>query len=193
MADRISIGLLAALVGVGLAATAWDPAFGWLVLSSETAAAEPWRLVTGHFVHVDAAHLLANLAALAVLLAWARAVGACREASAFVVLAAAPLGAWLAWGAGLDGWYAGLSGLLHGLVVLVLWRSPRPLAIAGSLVLAWKLGLEQWIGVSLALELSVPVRVDAHLAGALAGAAWLLARACASAHIRVQAPRRLWT
>src|SRR5690606_29172162 len=69
-------------------------------------------------------------------------------------------------------WYVGLSGILHGLLAagaLAWWqRESRLLALALSLVVAGKLGWEQWQG-ALALSGPLPVVVNAHLYGALGG------------------------
>ena len=57
----------------------------------------------------------------------------------------------------------------------------------GPGVLAVKLALEQASGGSLGFGLPVAPRLDAHLAGALGGVAWLLARNLRRAHISIQA------
>lgn len=141
--------------------------------------AEPWRLLSGHLVHVGWVHLLMNLAGAA--LVW------------FLVGRAFTVGQW-AWVmlgciTGIDmgllwlttgiEWYAGFSGVLHGLVaagaIASLARVPgMAVLLLGGLVL--KLTFEQ-LGVGTAGTarlIGAPVVVDAHLYGALAGAAGAL-------------------
>ena len=84
-------------------------------------------------------------------------------------------------------WYVGLSGVLHGLLVAGLVAGYRESPGENLLLLvliAAKLGYEQWLGPLPGSESTAggPVVVNAHLYGALAGAA------CAAAlRIRVRA------
>ncbi len=140
---------------------------------------EPWRLVTAHLVHLAWSHLLMNLAGAA--LVW------------FLVGRAFTAGQW-AWVmlgcvAGIDlgllafspgiAWYAGFSGVLHGVVaagaVASLSSAPR-MALALLVGLVVKLGLEQLgLGTTGTAQLiGAPVVVDAHLYGALVGLAGAL-------------------
>ncbi len=140
------------------------------------AAGEVWRLITGHLLHLGVAHFVLN------------AVG--------TVLAAALVGAQLkphAWGcvwltcalsvsAGLwflqpdIGWYVGLSGVLHGLIVagavagLGDYRE-RLFAAAVLTAIAAKLGWEQWTGAmpGTAALAGGSVVTEAHLYGAVGG------------------------
>lgn len=137
---------------------------------------EWWRLITGHLVHLGWSHLLLNLAGLALI--WGlfqRQLGTL--AWWWVWLAST-----LAVSAGLFffdtdlGWYVGLSGVLHGLIVAGLLMSLRQDHWWGDWVLLAiviaKLISEQLYG-------SLPgttemaggdVIVDAHLYGAVGGA-----------------------
>lgn len=140
------------------------------------AAGEIWRLITGHLLHLGAAHFALN------------AVG--------TVLAAALVGAQLrpfAWGwvwltcalsvsAGLwflqpgIGWYVGLSGVLHGLIVagavtgLGDYRERLFAATVLAAIVA-KLGWEQWSGAmpGTAALAGGSVVTEAHLYGAVGG------------------------
>lgn len=112
--------------------------------------AEAWRLATGQLVHLGWTHLLMNLVGLAVV--WwlfgrdltARQWGA--------GIAACGLGV----GAGLLGfspglaWYVGFSGILHGLLAIVMVvrvsRRPAPLDVLLSAALVAKLVLERFAG-----------------------------------------------
>jgi rhomboid family GlyGly-CTERM serine protease len=139
------------------------------------ALAEPWRLVTGQLVHLGWAHLLMNLAGLAVL--WALLAPA--MAPRHWVLATLVCGAGVNLGLLLlspaVAWYAGLSGILHGLLaagaLTGLRRMPGTAAVLLAL-LAVKLGVEQFTGedVATARLIGGAVIVDAHLYGALSGA-----------------------
>ena len=163
-----AISIVAAFAGEG----------GALALRLEPArlAAQPWRVVSGHFVHLGVAHLALNLVGLA--LVWLL-VGATARAPRWVLIAVVLPGATTAgllWLAPALDWYVGLSGVLHGLaaagVVMGFDRRSPELAILGAGLVA-KLVYEQIAGPLPGSEASAggPVIVDAHLAGALAGAA----------------------
>jgi rhomboid family GlyGly-CTERM serine protease len=137
---------------------------------------ELWRLLTGHLVHLNPAHLLLNLAGLA--LAWLL-VGHYLAPAAWgfvIVISIACMDAafWLLEPA--LRWYVGLSGLLHGLLLggLVngLRTAPVESAVLGLLIVM-KLLYEQLAGPLPGSEMTAggPVVVDAHLYGALGGAA----------------------
>lgn len=147
------------------------------------AAAEPWRLLAGHLVHVGWVHLGLNLAGLALVLAltgtalspgqWTFVFLCCALGIDLGLLLRSP---------GIE-WYAGLSGVLHGLLaagaLALLGRSPG----TGGLLLgglALKLWLEQAGSPGPATALvGAPVVAEAHLYGALSGAgAWLVLMAC---------------
>lgn len=135
---------------------------------------EIWRLVTGHFVHLGASHLLLNLAGLGLVAMlfgpglnrtdwWWLLTGALAAmAAGFLVLEPQLV------------WYVGLSGLLHGLIlggaVLDLGFGCRARMVLIGVVLV-KLAWEQVYG---ALPFTAdaaggPVVVAAHLYGGLGG------------------------
>lgn len=168
--------LLVAVLAVGLQ-LAGGPA-AWR-LERALWPAEPWRLLSAHLVHLGWAHFAMNLAGT--VLGW-WLVGRAFTARQWAGIAAGcvvgiDLGLlWLS--PGID-WYAGFSGVLHGLLAAgaaaSLTRAP---VMAGTLLagLAVKLVLEQH-GAGLAGTahlIGAPVVVDAHLYGALAGAAGAL-------------------
>jgi len=135
-----------------------------------------WRLVTGHWVHYGFYHLLMNGAALLlcgyVLLLDLKP----GHYAALLVTCLLAVGLGLYWGNQELGYYAGLSGALHGLLVagllLGLHQTPRLYGLA-LLVVAVKIGREQWPGFDTAHPLlAVPVAVDAHLYGAVTGLIW---------------------
>lgn len=135
---------------------------------------EYWRIVTGHFAHLNYSHLLLNLAGL--VLTWLL-VGRNYSVPQWLVvllisIAAASAGFWF-----LDKnmlWYVGLSGVLHGLLlagaIQGLKSLPAESAVICLLVIG-KLVYEQLIGPLPGSE-SVSggdVVVNAHLFGAIGG------------------------
>lgn len=153
---------------------------------SDIAGGELWRLLSGHFVHLDWPHLLLNVAGLA--LVWVLVGRAFRPLQWTVVLLAsiAVIDAGFWWLLpGLE-WYVGLSGVLHGLFAAGLvgnaFRHPVESALLGLALFA-KLAWEQ-VGGSLpgtSAFVAGTVVTEAHLYGAvgglLAGATLAFARA----------------
>lgn len=167
-----------AIAGASLLAAAFGGAGRlWLRWDREAVAGgELWRLVTGHFVHLNPGHLLLNLAGL--VLVWLLVGSRYRPLGwwAVTVLCVAAMdgGFWF-----LDprlSWYVGLSGLLHGLLLAGtvgrLREAPLESAVL-TLAVAGKLAYEQYAGPLPGSEASAggPVVVNAHLYGAVAGAA----------------------
>jgi len=144
-----------------------------------------WRLFTGQLVHLNGAHLLLNLAGLA--LVWLLVGRWLRGWRGLVALATsgASVGLGLFLFAPQVAWYVGLSGPLHGLLVagVVGWLLEEPTWEAELLLLllAAKLAWEQGVApVALTAALvHGPVVVDAHLYGAAGG---LVALALYRAH-----------
>lgn len=140
-----------------------------------------WRLVTGHLVHADAAHLAWNLAGAA-LVWWLFGAEYGRLEWLVIVLASAAAIdiAFLGWMPGLD-WYVGLSGVLHGCMAagLAAWlaRARDPLVLLVAILFAAKLVFEHWQGPLpfTAGTLALPVIVEAHSYGAIGGLAAALA------------------
>lgn len=133
-----------------------------------------WRLFTAHAVHLGGMHLALNALALYGLLLLSRPVLTLPQVLACLVLYAPAVGAGLLLFSPDVAWYAGLSGVLHSLLVttacLLSGTQPRVsrLLLAGVLL---KLVAEQtglWSSGGGAL-LAAPVIVEAHLYGALAG------------------------
>ncbi len=136
---------------------------------SAIAAGEWWRLLTAHMVHLGWQHVLLDGAALCLLwMLFARAYGA----RAWLLVAAgsiAAIDAGLWWLAPQVQWYAGISGLLHGLWLAGALQSARRRELAGWLLLvalAAKLVREYQLGTSVVVA-SLPVVTAAHRYGAL--------------------------
>lgn len=126
-----------------------------------------WRLWTAHLVHVNPLHWLSNLLALLVLRCWS-GPGFWRLALGYWLLAA-PVLSWLLLLVRPDlAWYAGASGLLWGLAVVVLLKLPLHQAGPWLLLVSTLLWLEsQHHGTALVGGAeAVP---EAHLLGALVG------------------------
>ena len=137
--------------------------------------AEWWRVLSGHFVHLGWRHL--GLNAFGLLLVWllvGRAFSPTRWAL-LLVLITAGTSAGLWWLSPQVGWYVGLSGLLHGLLVAGLVGQLRHSAVESVFLLvavAAKLALEHWSGPLPGSEAAAggSVVTEAHLYGAMVGA-----------------------
>ena len=146
-------------------------------------AGEAWRLVTGHLVHADAAHLGWNLLGVLIVgLLFAREYSGRQW---LLVLAASTIATGLGFlllEPGLAR-YVGFSGVLHGCMAagLVAWlRGPRDLLTwTVTALFAAKLGWEHLVGPLpfTSSSLSVPVIHEAHSYGAVGGLAAGLALA----------------
>jgi len=132
-----------------------------------------WRLLTGHFVHLSLEHAALN--SLGLVLMWALFARDYTPRQWLSIL----LGAILAIDAGLwmrdstIAWYVGSSGVLHGVMAAGTLAHLRRRDLDGWVLAAFvilKLGYEQWSGQLPFAEGSVVV-VDAHLYGAIGGAA----------------------
>jgi rhomboid family GlyGly-CTERM serine protease len=142
-------------------------------------AGELWRLLSAHLVHLSFGHVVLNLAALAVMAALLDGVLETAEWFWLGLVAALAIDAGLFLFSPEVQWYVGLSGVLHGWLAAGALR----LAFAGSglgpvllVGIAAKIAWEQWAGPLPFSESSSggPVVVDAHLYGALGGAAAML-------------------
>lgn len=151
----------------------WPPAFAALLLDRDALAqGQVWRLWSGHLLHLDAAHAALNLAALAVIVLLAQRQRMFGEVVAAALAGMPLLSLALLWLDPALQWYAGLSGILHGLLVVVLARRGGILAWSVLALLAAKLAWEwhagsSWQGFS--------VVTLAHRLGAAWGVAWVIA------------------
>ena len=137
---------------------------------------EFWRLLSGHFAHLNPTHLLLNLAGL--VLVWLLTGRLFRTAEWLAVTAVTifviDLGFWF-----LDPnmlWYVGLSGLLHGLLIAGAIRGFASMPVEASVIcvgVTLKLAWEQFAGPLPGSEQAAgaAVVVNAHLFGAIGGVA----------------------
>lgn len=136
---------------------------------------EYWRLLTGHLVHLGTIHTLLNLAGLGlILLLFANAWRAYQWILVFI-LTALFISLCLYFASPDVGYYAGLSGVLHGLLSFGLLPGMcrrDPLAMVMVVLIVAKLGYEQLIPEShLGTQalIGAPVVSIAHLYGAIGG------------------------
>jgi rhomboid family GlyGly-CTERM serine protease len=149
----------------------------WRYEREAVAAGEWWRLLTSHFVHLDAGHAVLNAAGLALLWGLFARCWTARSwwCAILTSLAAIDLGFWFC--ERQLQWYVGASGLLHGVFAfgcLALVRERDPIGIIAALIFVAKLSWEHWQG-PLPFERSAPVVTVAHLYGAMGGACAALA------------------
>ncbi|MGA3159227.1 MAG: rhombosortase [Steroidobacteraceae bacterium] len=131
-----------------------------------------WRLFSAHLVHLDAHHLLLNAAGLLLLwMIFAREFSG-REWLLVVLCSVGTIDAGLWWLSSHVYWYAGASGVLHGVwaagACASLWRRER-FGILLAAVLVGKLAYEHFLGPN-PLDAGLPVVSIAHIYGAAGGA-----------------------
>jgi rhomboid family GlyGly-CTERM serine protease len=166
---------------ISLLLLAWPAATVMLMWKRpEIADGQVWRWISGHFVHLSVRHCLTNLLGLLVICEYVWDELGLAEACALSIGTAAATSFLLWWFAPAIVWYAGLSGLLHGLwagCATAWWcRTGDRVAGAALLLLAIKLVLPSY-----ALSETSVVTV-AHGYGALSGLVWAVFRARARRH-----------
>ena len=183
MSAAVSLGLpWRSLLLAGLAAGFYlaagpAPEF-WVYARQGLADGQLWRMLSGHLVHSDPAHLGWDLGAL-LLLGWAFEPLLRQRFWPLLGVAALAIDAGLWFGLpGLAG-YCGLSGLLNALLAAGLWRlwrqhGPHPLvaviALLSLLKPLWELGA----GRALFTDTLWPSLPEAHLLGLAAGLGYAL-------------------
>ena len=146
----------------------------FLNLDSTAAGVLP-GVLTAHLVHVSWMHYLFNLVGLALVLSLFREVWTPLRLVAIFLICALAVDAGLWWLSPQVPSYAGLSGVLHGLLAagaVFAWRGAGGVASLVLLGTVTKLIWEQQVGPSAGMSelIGAPVIVDAHLYGFAAGA-----------------------
>jgi rhomboid family GlyGly-CTERM serine protease len=132
-----------------------------------------YRLLSGHFVHLGTFHASMNLAAFAILWFWFRETLSPKGWGLSILTCALLISIMLLTLTDVP-WYVGLSGILHGMLLLGTARKKNFTPLVKGLVLAAlfiKIGVEQFHGPSAKTVAFIhgEVVVDAHLFGAVAG------------------------
>lgn len=188
--------LCLALAILSLCVTYWPDALTTFRLDrGALASGQVWRLLSGHLVHMNTPHLMLNLLALFLLceLLWRDLDW--RHVAALLLCAALGISAALLTWHPEVAWYAGLSGILHGLWAACAWHgasdresttpsSSRPsyawqarwpmhrrISALALALLCLKLALEWYLGPSqrTAHAIGGEVIAVAHAYGALSG------------------------
>ncbi len=152
------------------------PAPAGLMLERQAVAGgEIWRLLTGHLVHADLAHLSWNLGAFFVLSGLYELQERPGPGRYFGLLGAGALAvdAWFWWLQPGLSVYCGLSGVLNGffaVLTVFLWRRTRhpAIALAGLAAIA-KIAVEAGLGAPLLPTTTWTAVPGAHAAGFAAG------------------------
>lgn len=140
------------------------------------AAGQLWRLVSCHLVHLNAWHMLMNLTGFT--MCWYFFNDLLTRRIVWLWLFVSTLGVGLAFYV-IDtdlGWYVGLSGILHGLLILCLLLGWRGNPVLHSLVLTVVVGRLVWEHLPgydvdyLRAVIDGRVYVNAHLYGSVIGA-----------------------
>jgi rhomboid family GlyGly-CTERM serine protease len=138
-----------------------------------------WRMLTAHFLHTNATHLLLNITGLTLL--WALHghyfETTCYFSQFFVLCLGTSIGLYLF--AGQMQWYVGLSGVLHGLFIIGAFLDIKNQFKTGWIMLlgVWlKVAHEQIYGASeeVAKLIAANVAIDAHLFGTVTGSIIIL-------------------
>lgn len=184
-AERFALAGALLLVLVHALVVAFAPAGHALEYDRAALASAPWRLFTGHWVHINWPHVLINAAAwFVVARVFAPELTAARQATV-VVIASLAISAGLAWRYPEIAWYRGFSGVLHALFfagaaawVIEAARARRP-RIAAHVWLPAALLVGGWVKVvfeqpgdattPIAAWLGAPTVPQAHLIGAVCG------------------------
>jgi rhomboid family GlyGly-CTERM serine protease len=139
---------------------------------SDLLAGQYWRLISAHLVHLNAHHLLLNLAGLLLLWTLFAREFRLREWLLITLCSMAAIDAGLWWHSRSVLWYAGASGVLHGLwaagACASCWRR-EPYGVLLAAALVGKLAYEHFIGPN-PLDAGLPVVTIAHIYGAAGGA-----------------------
>ena len=170
-----------ALLGVcallGIIELAGEPLrAAWSYQRTAIGAGEWWRVITAHFVHLDANHALLNTLGLVLMWAlFARDYSPLRWLAIYLVSSLAISFGLYVFDPQVE-WYVGASGALHGVMTAGTLAHLRRRDLDGWILAAFilaKLSYEQIAG-SMPFAGSAITLVDAHLYGAIGGLALAL-------------------
>lgn len=138
-----------------------------------------WRLITAHFCHTNANHLLLNGIGLIVISCLFFPHLKKIDKTRFILFSCLVISLCLFIFNPLLQWYVGLSGILHALFALGVCYDLKNRDKWGwllAIALMIKLIYEQYFGASLQMQklIAANVLVDAHLYGTIAGCAYFL-------------------
>lgn len=170
-----------ALIGVAVllllqAMSTWHPA---LEYRAAAAVAEPWRLLTGHFVHINWMHALINAAAWWIVARLFAPELSPRHQWSVVLASALCISVGLATLHPTIAWYRGFSGVLHALFFAggVQW-------LTTSLRREGQLDVRRlWLPVVLVLGGAIKVLIEQPAGSATPFAEWLGAGTVPQAHL----------
>ncbi|WP_083540963.1 rhombosortase [Photobacterium sanguinicancri] len=133
---------------------------------------EVWRILTGNLTHTNWPHLLMNAFAFIIITFIFRKHIAVKQYTLLIISISLVIGIGIF--ATNMGWYAGFSGVLHGLFGWGAVRDIKTKTKGGWLILLGliaKIGWEQIFGGSMSSEALIGARVatEAHLIGAISG------------------------
>lgn len=156
----------------------WPAAQYWLAWDrSAILDGEVWRILTGNLTHTNWPHMIMNTLALAIITFIYRLHYSARPYSLLILALSAVVGIGII--ATDIQWYAGLSGVLHGLFAWGAVRDIQTKQKGGWLLMlgiVGKIASEQYFGGSASSEALIGARVaiEAHLLGAIAGVVFAL-------------------
>lgn len=162
--------VIALLIGVIAQLPSLQPLLVWdrqAIINGEL-----WRILTGNITHTNWVHLAMNAAAFVIISFIFRIHYHAKGYSLLIFIISVVIGLCLF--ATSITWYAGFSGVLHGIFAWGCIRDIQSKTKGGWLlfvVLMIKIGWEQYFGGSISSEELIGVRVatEAHLIGAITG------------------------
>lgn len=174
MQAHIFSPMLKTILVIGLCSSVLQLEMSTFSYQRDLMTSEPWRWWTGHWVHVGWRHYLLNMLAFLCLPFIFPQVRQTTLLGSLLILPPL-LSAGLYWLLPQVQAYAGLSGILHGIFVLVAiqrlqLQRERQFAILVLGCIVVKVGLEKWMGYSETAQLiQAPVLIESHQIGLVTG------------------------
>ncbi|MDO6682408.1 MULTISPECIES: rhombosortase [unclassified Oceanobacter] len=175
---------LGAIIAVLLASVLEPVSSQWLAFDrSDIGQGQWWRLLTCHWVHLSWPHALGNVGGLVLLAVIAAGTVPNRVFVGLLLWCSGVVGLGLMLFAGDLQRYVGLSGVLHGMLMVapfVALGYSRRMAMLFAGLVVLKVVWEQspyYSGGAVSEMIGGRVATEAHLLGGIAGGVWLLAMA----------------